>query len=192
MKKDGLYNTSMEKKIKLKKGGQIWVETVVYTLIGMALIGVALAIVTPQLNKQRDRALVEQTISALNVFDEKMTYVIDKGPGNVRNLDFNVKRGKLIINSTEEVVYFIIDDLSSLYSQENIVINRGMISFKSKKERKGASIVLWLNYSSSVNITYRGREEQRVFNPASTPYKISIENLGAVNGLNEPFVIDIK
>ena len=35
--------------------GQVWVETVLYTLIGLALIGVVLAIITPKINETRDK-----------------------------------------------------------------------------------------------------------------------------------------
>ena len=34
--------------------GQVWVETVIYTLIGIALIGLVLAILTPKIKEFRD------------------------------------------------------------------------------------------------------------------------------------------
>ena len=53
-----------------KNKGQIWIETVLYTLIGLVLIGVTLAIVMPKINAARDRILVEQTASSMGVIDE--------------------------------------------------------------------------------------------------------------------------
>ena len=54
------------------KKGQVWIETVLYTLIGISLIGLVLAFVTPKINEAKDRAVVEQTINSLSTFDEKM------------------------------------------------------------------------------------------------------------------------
>ena len=42
--------------------GQIWIETVIYTLIGLALIGLVLAILTPKIKEFGDRQIIEQTI----------------------------------------------------------------------------------------------------------------------------------
>ena len=50
------------RKIKNKKRGQIWVETVIYTLIGLTIIGLLLAVSKPQIDKQKDKALIEQKI----------------------------------------------------------------------------------------------------------------------------------
>ena len=46
----------------LKKKGQIWVETVLYTLIGLALIGITLAIMMPKITQSREKVVVEQSI----------------------------------------------------------------------------------------------------------------------------------
>ena len=44
--------------------GQIWVETVLYTLIALALIGITLAFVMPKINESKNNLIVEQTISS--------------------------------------------------------------------------------------------------------------------------------
>jgi hypothetical protein len=76
------------------KRGQIWVETVIYTLIGLSLIGLVLAIVTPKINDYRDRTVIDQTIESLNLFDEKVGEVLG-APGNARVVEFRMKRGNL-------------------------------------------------------------------------------------------------
>ena len=77
-----------------KKRGQVWVETVLYTLIGLVLIGLVLAFASPRISEAKDRLVVEQSINSLNAFDEKVN--ID--PGNVRRIDFTIKRGALYID----------------------------------------------------------------------------------------------
>ena len=39
--------------MKLKRG-QVWVETVIYTLIGLAIIGVVMAAALPKINERKD------------------------------------------------------------------------------------------------------------------------------------------
>ena len=73
--------------------GQVWVETVLYTLIGLALIALVLAFVTPKINQSRDKIIVEQTINSLNEFDEKIGAVLS-APGNFSPSDLRpVKTG---------------------------------------------------------------------------------------------------
>ena len=50
-------NRNMLKNKKFNKGGQVWVETVVYTLIGLVLISLVLAFATPAIQKQKDNAV---------------------------------------------------------------------------------------------------------------------------------------
>ena len=56
--------------------GQIWVETVIYTLIGLALMGLVLAFVMPKINESKDRIILQQTITSLNDIDEKINSVL--------------------------------------------------------------------------------------------------------------------
>ena len=62
-----------EKKIRdngMNKEGQIWIETVLYTLIGLSLIGLTLTFVMPRINASKDIATIEQTMESLNVFQK--------------------------------------------------------------------------------------------------------------------------
>ena len=77
-----------------KKRGQVWVETVIYTLIGLALIGLVLGFVSPRLDRARDDAVVEQSIGSLGDLDGKINEVL-QAPGNVRQIDFTMKKGEL-------------------------------------------------------------------------------------------------
>ena len=54
------------------KLGQIWVETVIYTLIGIAIIGIVLAIAQPKIEAKKDEVIIEQAIESLGNIDEKI------------------------------------------------------------------------------------------------------------------------
>ena len=55
------------------KRSQVWVETVIYTLIGLAVIGILLAAAKPKIDEMRDKLVVEQTIDSMNSIDEKIS-----------------------------------------------------------------------------------------------------------------------
>jgi len=168
------------------KNGQVWIETVLYTVIGLALIGLVLAFVTPKINETKDRVVVEQTIDSLNKLDEKLNI----GSGNTRNVDFTIKRGSLTIYTTEDLLVFTLDDLSKPYSEPNISIPFGNIKLISQEGQKYSSASMTLNYSGKLNITYKGRDDvTQKFNPASTPYRFLINNNGAQGGF---YVINIE
>ncbi len=171
------------------KLGQVWVETVLYTLIGLALIGITLAIVTPKINESRDRALVEQSIGLLNAFDEKILEVVDRGNGNVRKVSgFSLKRGEFVINSSGDNIVLILDNLQEPYSEPGVEIQIGRVSVLSEEGSRRSSVKLKLDYGNIANITFRESEEIGTFSASSTPYEFTVENEGNIAGRS---VVDI-
>ena len=169
-----------------KKRGQVWVETVLYTLIGLVLIGLVLAFASPRISEAKDRLVVEQSINSLNAFDEKVN--ID--PGNVRRIDFTIKRGALYIDPEKDLIRLEINDLSKPYSEPGVLINYGRVSGISETEQKFSKIALYLNYSKQFNITYNGKKTEMKFDSAATPYIFLISNLGAENGIEKIDIVE--
>ena len=56
----------------LKNNAQVWVETVIYTLIGLVLIAVVLSAALPQIENIKDKETIKQTIVALNLLNQKI------------------------------------------------------------------------------------------------------------------------
>jgi type II secretory pathway pseudopilin PulG len=164
----------------MKKYGQIWVETVIYTLIGLALIGIVLAIATPKINQARDKIVVEQTIDALNKFDEKMIEVLDRGLGNSRNIDtFTMKRGELRFDAPNDIIEFSLDDLKEPYSQPGEIIEFGRVKILSERLGKDNKVTLYLEYGGIANLQFAGNDvDVRKFDSAAIPYKFSMRNEG--------------
>ena len=175
----------------MNRKGQIWVETALYALIILALIGLVLAFVSPRIEEEKDRILVEQTIESLNVFDDKINAVLEKGEGNRRVVEFGMRRGELYFNSSSEEIVFSIKDLKKPYSEPDIGIDFGRIKVISVEGKKTSSIHLSLDYKTLANLTFGGKEEDKKFNPTITPYKFSIENLGNHGSLFEIVNIDL-
>lgn len=169
--------------------GQIWIETVLYTLIGISLIGIVLAFVTPKINEQKERLQVEQTIQALDAFDQKVNTVL-QAPGNVREINFAMKQGEFHVNSSEDRVIFILPGLTKPYSEPGVDIAIGRINLNTQKDGGKYNVALSIQYNE--NITYGLEEQNKKFDAAAVPYRFSISNEGVLNTLNGKNVVNIK
>ena len=160
-----------------RKKGQIWIETVIYTLIGLSLIALVLAIVTPKVNEFRDRTVVEQTIDSLNIFDSKINEVLS-APGNKRNIEFSMKEGDLYFNTVDDTISYTFENSRSLFSEPGVTITIGRINVTTTKKTKNYDVSLLLAYSH--NITFNGEDNVDTikFSAASVPYIFSVENKG--------------
>ena len=174
----------MLRKIIRKRKAQVWIETVIYTLIGLTIIGLVLAFAKPKIEEMRDKAIIDQTIEALNSLDNTISEIIIS-PGNVRVIGFSLRRGKLTINPLEDKIEFVLTDSKLIYSEPDKEISKGSLSLGNlfvKTESKGNlnDIKVWLIYGNEINITYGGIESEKVLQQASTPYNIRIENRGLI------------
>lgn len=157
------------------KKGQVWVETVIYTVIGLSLIGVVLALVTPKINEYRDRVAIEQAIESLNTIDIKINELTDS-PGNVRVVYYSLKKGALEFDAINDSIVYRIDDSHVLYSESGLESSIGRIKVLSTEGQKRHKVQLKMEYD--FNLDYAGNESARVFNSATTPYKLSFRNDG--------------
>lgn len=175
---------------------QVWIETVLYILIGLTLIGVTLAIVTPKISQAKDKIVVEQSIEALNVLDEKIREVADRGQGNSRVVSFLIKRGKMSIDPSIETIRLEISDLGKPFSEEGVRIKIGEISvLTTNVGSKSYRVALTLDYSDVVNLTYLQDDSSiKEFNAAVSPYNLVVANVGRTDSSDpsQIFTIDIK
>ena len=174
----------------MEKRGQVWIETVLYTLIGLALIGLALGFIMPKINESRDKILVEQAINSLSAFDEKVSEAVQRGSGNVRQAEFSMKKGEFNIDGASNEIRFVIDGLTKPYSQPGVEISVGRIKILSTVGPKTSSVFLRVPYSA--NLTYSGRDEQKKFTAAAIPYKFFIENKGVTGTEEKKTWVDIE
>jgi type II secretory pathway pseudopilin PulG len=174
--------------LKFQKRGQVWVETVVYTLIGLSLIGLVLAIITPQIKESRDTALIEQTIKSFNLIDSKINEVV-QAPGNKRKVELGISRGSFYVNPGENSFRFELEDSKVKYSELGVNLSIGRVNVTTLKLSKDYKIILKMGYR--YDITFEGEDSgERKFTAVSIPYKLFIENKGfdSSNNLN----IDIQ
>src|SRR3989344_6055012 len=100
--------------------GQVWLETVLYTLVWLVLIKMVLAFTYPRIISLPEKALGEQTIASLQALDQVITLVEERGSGNVKSYFFTMKKGELYVNGQENEIAFVLPGLRSAYSEQGI------------------------------------------------------------------------
>lgn len=162
------------------KKAQIWVETVIYTLIGLALIGTMLAFITPQIQKQRDKATIDKTIEAMQQIDNNIIDVQRTGVSNVRQVNFIMNNGNLVIDGKNEKIIFIINGISYLYSEEgkDVKVPNTDVKLITIKRRNKYNVNITLDYSDKLDLKYNGNDNTKILTQSPTPYLISVENTG--------------
>lgn len=165
------------------KKGQVWVETAIYTLIGLTIIAIVLSAAIPQIEKIKDREIISQTVNALNILNLKI-FEVGEAVGNSRTVDLRIAKGRLEINSEDNSLIYILEDTVLELSEPGQVIKEGDISLKTEKYGKNYNIYLTINYTD-FNLMYNEKEEYKVLQTGTTPYRIQIENIGYKEGITD-------
>ena len=159
----------------IKKRGQIWVETIVYTLIAFALIGLVLAFVKPKIEEIQDKNLIEQSISILEDIDLIIKTI--GIPGNQRVIDLGISKGVLNIDGENNRIFFELES-RYIYSEPDKNVTIGNIVILTEKKGKTNDVTLTRNYGEDYNITYQNKEELKKISKAPTTYTLLITNKG--------------
>ena len=159
----------------MKKRGQIWVETIIYTLIAFAMIGLVLVFVKPKIEEVRDSGIIEQSIDILQEINSIISTMGD--PGNQREIELGISKGSLSIDGINDMIYFEIES-KFVYSQPGEEIEIGGVFAETEKRGEINKVTLTSKYKETHNITYGGKEELKSLSKASTPYKLLLANKG--------------
>ncbi len=159
----------------MKKRGQVWIETVIYTLIAFVIIGAVLSFAKPKLEEIQDKTVIEQSIDVLENIND-IILSIKNVPGNQRIAEIGIKKGTLKINGVNDSIEFEIKSRHT-YSQPGEEIHIGSIIVYTEKRGKYSNVKLTLNYSD-YNITYQEKDTLKTLGKSGTSYKMSIMNKG--------------
>jgi type II secretory pathway pseudopilin PulG len=186
------------------KKGQVWMETVIYTLIALIMIGAVLTFVQPKIQEIQDKAVIDQTLKVITGIDSEISSVVQGGAGNKRIISFELKKGDIEINCPNNIRY-ILKDTRSVYSEPCILnspseciddgkqIDYGNIKILTIQQGKLNTVILSVGYDSSdettANLDCGGVDVHQItFSKSSTPYKIAITNTG-INEYSTPTVL---
>ncbi|MDD5191962.1 MAG: hypothetical protein PHH54_04940 [Candidatus Nanoarchaeia archaeon] len=158
-----------------RKKGQIWVETVVYTLIGLTVIAIILSMALPQIEKSKDKALIEQTVTALNILDKKISEV-EQAPGNSRVVELGISKGRLDIDADNNLIKYTLEDTKLELSEIGENITQGNIVLRTEKMPARFRIILTMNYPNLDITNKNGDGGIKTLQAGTTPYKIVMQN----------------
>ena len=97
----------------------------IYTLIGLTIIGLLLAVSKPQIDKQKDKALIEQAVNGLGVIDEKIFDVLS-GTGNKRRIELKLGKGVFTFDAKNDKIIWELDSAYQ-YSELGVPVSAGKI-----------------------------------------------------------------
>jgi len=160
----------------MKKRGQVWVETVIYTLIAFVLIGLVLAFAKPKIQELQDKAIFEQSIGVMEDMDILITELIQGTSGNQRLIEVGIRKGSLRIDGNTDKIVFELEGKHT-YSEPGQDIQEGNLIVRTEKIGEINYINITRDYAE-YNITYMKEDELKIISSASTAYKILISNLG--------------
>jgi len=170
----------------MKKGekGQVWVETVTYTLIALVMIGLVLSFAKPKIEELQDKAIIEQSVQMLKEFDLVVKEVGEGAVGNTRKVETTLKKGSIKIVPSNDQVIFEMDGRYQ-YSQPKQTYQEGALTIYTSQDGKYYPLTITLNYSGNYNITYNSLEDQKIISKSSTPYEMFISKKGGTsNNIN--------
>ena len=161
--------------IQNQKKAQVWVETAIYTLIGLTIIAIVLSIATPQIEKAKERSIISQTEDALNILNNEIREV-EQTVGSVKIVNFKITKGKLEINSNNNQTIYTLENTKLEFSEEGQAIKIGEILFNTTKSGRSFDVSLIL-FHEGLNITFNGNKKLKNLHASTTPYNIKIENV---------------
>ncbi len=172
------------RRYSLNKKGQVWIETVIYTLIAFVMIGLVLAYAKPKIEEFQDKAIIEQSISMVKDIDSLILTM--GGQGNQRMISLGIKKGVLKIDGVNDLIVFEMESKHT-YSEPDANIVDGNLIIHTKKIGKSNTVTLTRDYREEYDITYQGKDELKSLSKTSIPYKLLISNKGG-----DKTIIDIE
>ncbi|MFH1249021.1 MAG: hypothetical protein V1660_02625 [archaeon] len=172
-----------------ERKAQVWIESVLYTLIGLAIIGVLLAVTRPQIAKTQDEFVVQQTIRAMHEIDNKIVE-IKQATGNRRLVEFQLSKGYLTVDGINDKMTWTLKGSGYMFSEPGYEVAISNIRVLTEKNADKYDITLTLDYAGS-ELTVDKQSGAKVLQAAKLPYKMLLENYGP-DSLSGKINIDIS
>ena len=135
----------------LNKKGSEWVSTVLYIMIGLAVMGILLAAVRPKIAQTKDSYVIEQTISSLNDLDQTIVRA-ELAAGTRAKFILQLSRGELDIDGPNGKITWKIQDSAYQYSEIGKTISVGNINAVTTASPKGFEVDFSLDYLNKIHL----------------------------------------
>lgn len=156
------------------KKGQVWVETVIYTLIGLAVIGILLAVSKPKIDSIKDKLIIEQSIDSMTKISDKV-YEVQRAPGNKRVVDLQINEGAFVVDMDSDTIYWRINSRYQ-YSEVGSPVPLGNM-IVTTTEASPWLVELKIEFPVDIRFSEENSGVKEL-GSAPTPYSLKIENYG--------------
>jgi len=165
----------MNEKRGKNKTGQVWIETVIYTLIAFVMIGLVLGYARPKIAEMQDEAIIQRSTEMMKEID--LTILDMGGAGNQRIREITIKKGELKLDCVNNKIIFELES-KKMHSEPGRNISDGSIIVLTQKRTGYYLVTLTLDYSSQYNLKFNGEKILKGIGTASNPYRLTILNEG--------------
>lgn len=163
---------------KKNRKGQVWIETVIYTLIAMIMIGAVLSWGRPKIEELQDKSIIEQTIGIFEDIDSQILSVVQGGTGNKRVIEIGLKKGTIFVHKANDTISYEVETKYT-YSEPGQDIYIGNIKIHTLKKGEYNEVALTLNYGDVYDLRFDGNNDgKKAITKSSTPYQLLISNVG--------------
>ncbi len=159
-----------------EKKGQVWVETIIYTLIAFVMIGLVLYFATPKIGQIQDKSILEQSMGVMENIDLTISDVLGAA-GNKREVKLTIRKGDLKIDGANDMLVFEMIS-RHVYSEPGEDITEGNTIIHTAKKGDLNVVNLTLDYSGLYNITYNLGDNLKTITKSGTTYRLFISNKG--------------
>ncbi len=157
-------------------------ETLLYTVVSLAILGTVLSFAIPKMQQSQERARIETSIASMRALDDIIRTVHTLPPGNSRTSLINVEQGTLMIDSEDEVIVWSIPSLNLKYSEVGTPVRQERVQILTTQTQKKYTTTLTLDFSGQgLNLTLNGNEAFTELTPAPTPYKLAITSQQSID-----------
>jgi len=163
------------------KKAQVWVETVIYTLIALVMISLVLAYAKPKIQEVQDKSTIDKTIEIMETIDDKIASTMQGGAGNKRIINLEINKGELVIDAFSDRINFTIKDSKSEYSEPGEWIQKGNLYIYTEKKGKTNNIKIVLKYENIYDLRYGGEDISKILSKGSSSISLSNEGNSKVN-----------
>jgi len=169
----------------VKKKGQVWVETVIYTMIAFILIATVLVFVRPKIEEMQDQAIIKQSISLVKDIDLTIISALNGASGTKKLIELNLNKGSLEFNGKNDKIRFELLT-PAMYSEPGINISEGNMIIRTEIKGEENLVSIERTYNGSrYNLTVNKMDEIKTLSKGSTSYKVFIENRGSVQNKSQ-------
>lgn len=162
-------------KKEVKKRGQVWIETVIYTLIAFVILGAVLSFAKPKIEQLQDKAIIGQSLDMLENINGIINE-INSVAGNKREIELGIKKGSLTIDGENNLILFKIDS-KYMYSEPGTKYKEGDIIIENNQIGDINKLSAMINYTD-YNITWMNEPKIETLRQSTSSYILFISNKG--------------